>query len=376
MPDHPSRPGLPLPRVARAAGMAALLLVALSLFSNLAHPRPLDFLSFWGAGRLALAGDPASAYDSAAHLALGRAIGGLDGYMTFVYPPPFLAILLPFALMPFGVATLVWVCANFGIFIAAIRRAAPVGAWHALSFPPVLHNVLIGQAGLLVAAIFALAQRWLEARPFRAGLLLGCLVLKPQLGLMLPIALLAGAQWRAIGGAALSAVAILLLGAMLFGPDSYRAMIAAMPDYGRLALESPLAHMKMASLYAALRHSGLPSDAALLVHGAVASGVALLVWTAWRRPGAVDAKWMILLCATAIATPYALPYDLAFLILPFGWLARQGAALRLLVPLWCLTGLGLLTGFGAWNGPNLLPLATLGLFALTWRHGVSRSGSA
>jgi len=39
---------------------------------------------------------------------------------------------------------------------------------------------------------------------FRAGGLLGLLIYKPQLGLLIPVALLAGRHWRASEGVAVS----------------------------------------------------------------------------------------------------------------------------------------------------------------------------
>lgn len=368
---------LPFGTTARIAAIVALFLVALALFSNIAHPRQLDFMSFWAAARLTLAGLPASAYDSAAHVGAQAAVGRFDGFMTFVYPPPFLGVVLPFGLLPFGIATLCWALACLVIAVAALHRTVSGASWHALAFPPFVHNLMIGQAGLLFAALFLMAGRWIESHPFRAGLLLGCLALKPQLGLLLPVALLAGGHWRTISGVVLSAGLIHAAALLAFGAESYRAMLALMPDYSRLALESPLAWRKMASVYASLRLAGLSLETALALHCAVALIAAGLVWHAWRRPATMAAKWALLLCATALASPYMLPYDLAFLLLPFLRLARVGTAPGLLALLWLSTGLGLLGAFGLWSGPNLLPLATIGLLALCWRDArVSRAARA
>jgi hypothetical protein len=47
----------------------------------------------------------------------------------------------------------------------------------------------------------------LERRPYLAGSLFGLMIFKPQLGLLLPVALIAGRQWRVFAAAAATAPA-------------------------------------------------------------------------------------------------------------------------------------------------------------------------
>src|SRR3974377_325144 len=66
-------------------------------------PLGTDFLSFWAASKLALAGHAPQVYHIARHAAAERsAFGGAEaGYSAFFYPPFYLLICLPFALLPY-----------------------------------------------------------------------------------------------------------------------------------------------------------------------------------------------------------------------------------------------------------------------------------
>src|SRR5947199_372602 len=71
--------------------------------------------------------------------------------------------------------------------------------------------------GFLTAALLGGALHLLDRRPWLAGVLIGCLAYKPQFGVLIPIALLAGGRWTTIGAAvatvaALFAVSVLALG--------------------------------------------------------------------------------------------------------------------------------------------------------------------
>jgi hypothetical protein len=55
------------------------------------HPSPVDFISFWAAGRMG-----AGAYDIAAHHALEATVVSVKGAQPFPYPPPFIFVIGPF----------------------------------------------------------------------------------------------------------------------------------------------------------------------------------------------------------------------------------------------------------------------------------------
>src|SRR5579863_9754443 len=84
--------------------VAALAWIALARGGLDAEGKPLgtDFLSFWTAARLALSGQAGAPYDVAAHWAAQKAaFGEKVGYSAFFYPPIFLLIVAPLALLPY-----------------------------------------------------------------------------------------------------------------------------------------------------------------------------------------------------------------------------------------------------------------------------------
>jgi hypothetical protein len=350
--------------------LTILFVVLAEFVKNAIHPIDRDFISFWGAARLVLEGTPSAAYDRAALHAVQAAAATFDGgEMPFPYPPAFLLLLAPFALLPFPLAMAAWTVATFPAYLIAVRRMFPASGWLAAAFPPVLVNAVLGQNAFVTAGLFVGGLLVLPKRPFVAGLLLGCLAIKPQLGLLLPVALLASGQWRAIGGAAVSSVGVLLVGAAVFGMAATSSWIAQMPLYMSIARDGLVGWHKLGSVYAALRQAGMGADPALLIHGAVALTAAAAVWRVWRAPKADPrAKAAILAAGTMLASPYLFLYDAMILVVPFLWLAGTKVSPAWLVLLWCVPLVTIAQTFG-FNGPvNLNPLVPLALLGLVYRQ--------
>src|SRR4029453_3888640 len=82
-----------------ALALLILCLISLEFVRNAIHPSDRDFVSFWAAGKLALSGTPALAYDNQALHALQAQFVTFTGHveMPFAYPPALLFLILPFA---------------------------------------------------------------------------------------------------------------------------------------------------------------------------------------------------------------------------------------------------------------------------------------
>src|SRR5260370_3440078 len=106
----------------------------------------------------------------------------------------------------------------------------------AVAWIPVIYALQLGQPGLFVALGVAGSYALLRKhRPFLSGLALGVIVLKPQLGFLLPLALLAGGRYRAVAGAAVGIGLLLLASAVNVGPDG----IAAYAQLLRFSADGP-----------------------------------------------------------------------------------------------------------------------------------------
>src|SRR6185437_7326088 len=105
------------------------------------------------AGRMALSGDAASAYDWPLHKAAEvRALGhDFGGYYGWHYPPPFLFVAAVLALLPYLGAVLVWLAGTLAAYALTLRAILGdrAGIFVALGFPAAIWNVTAGQNGFL-----------------------------------------------------------------------------------------------------------------------------------------------------------------------------------------------------------------------------------
>lgn len=364
----------------RLAAMAVALLFlfigVVALVTMLGDPYQMDFVSYWAAARLVLQGNPAGAYDVTLHRAVELGAIPLAGALPFAYPPCFLLVLAPFGLLAYPAAAAAWVLLTFAAYGAALRRWAPDRIWLALSFPPLLVNAITGQAGFLTAALFVGGMKLLPKRPFAAGLLLGLLAVKPQLGLLLPLALLAGREWRAIAGAAAAAIGLVLTSLILFGWAPWQAWLGNAGLIASIASEGLAGWHRMASVYGALRFAGLAAAPAWIAHALVALAAAGAACLIWYRTGDPRAKAAALAAATALASPYLFVYDMLILVVPFLWLMQRGRHWLPLALVWAILFLGLLQVAGWSGGPNLAPLAPIVLLTLILLQPRGLSASA
>ena len=135
------------------------------------------------------------------HMPARREIfGPAAPFYAWGYPPYFLALAALFALFPYLLALVLWQATTLPLYLGAVGAALPrtrttllVGA----AFPAVFINLSAGHNGFLTAGLLGLGLIVLDRRPILAGILFGCLAYKPQYGLLLPVALAAGFQWRA-----------------------------------------------------------------------------------------------------------------------------------------------------------------------------------
>ena len=348
-------------------------------------PQPVDFVAFWSAGRLAEQGRPQAAYDLNAISGQEHAAAALapDVTLPFFYPPPFLVVCVPFALLPYFGGLLAFVAAQMAALLAVLRRIEPAGwGWlPLLAFPGLLINAATGQNGCITATLFALPMLLLDRQPFLAGLCFGGLVYKPQLALCVPVALLAARRWRAVAGAALSSVLIVLLSLAIFGTDVWWAFLHA----ARLA-QSGLADNRagwnnLQSLFAAARLAGAPVWLAYGLQAVLAATVlAALALIARRRPGG-GAEAALVSAAAVLCTPYVLDYDLALAGAPLAWLAARAQRGGWLPWEKLLCGAAFLWPLvarqaSAKAGLPLGPLILLGLFAMVARRAWAGSRSA
>lgn len=287
-----------------------------------------DFLSFWTTGQMLH--DHANVYDVAAHTATQRAFyASDDGHTAFFYPPTFLPFCWPLGLLGYFPALALWLVATGAAYLLALRAwlkqvglAQPLLVLFA-AFPPVLIAVTHGQTSFLVAALLGLGALLVPRQPWLAGLLLGLATIKPQFGLLVPVALLLTREWRAIGGAVLGAVLLGAVSTLAFGRQIWADWFHIGSAAQGAMDQGAVGYAKMQSLLAAAMLLGAPSSMAYALQGALTLAVAgAVAWASWGRRFDLPLA-ALMLAGAPLATPFVLDYDMVLLAFPLIWLASQ-----------------------------------------------------
>ncbi|ABF07541.1 glycosyl transferase family 87 [Cupriavidus metallidurans] len=347
-----------------------------------------DFVVFWSTAKLALSSGAAAPYDLGAlrHVELsavpGLAIG--DGVLPWLYPPMSLWFVLPFGLLPYGLATFVFLVGGVAWFAWALCRTL---SWRdarlaAVAFPGIVVVLATGQNSLWLAGCAGLALTCLRSRPLLAGVLLGVVAMKPQLALMVPVALLCARAWRALGAMVFTTLVLTVASLLVFGSEPFAAFLrnAAM---ARESVEQGSALMaRMPTVFASIK---LISGGLLLpyaIHGLVAAAALASVVYAWSRPCSFALRAAVLVVAGLLVPAYLYDYDLVFLGLAIAWLGAHGhragwlrGERELLVLLWLMPLWSHVTGPEIGFQP--LPLGLMLALALgVWRIRLERMDKA
>lgn len=303
--------------------------VAMSRDTLDVHGNPLgtDFLSFWSAANLFWQNRPAAAYDHAALYAVEQSVAGPDSPLyTWLYPPMAFLMTAPLAALPYLPALAAWLGVTLIGYLTALCRILPDqrALLPIAAFAPIFINLGHGQNGFLSGALLGWGLILLPRRPWLAGILMGTLIYKPQLGLLLPVALLAAGNWRALLGAGLAAVVLSVSSYALMGVEVWTAFLAK-SAYSRLMLEQGLVPWyKMISSFASARMLGAPVGLAWTLQALVGLTAVVAVWRVWRAPVPYLVKVAALATGTLLAAPLALDYDATLLGIAVAALAAEG----------------------------------------------------
>ncbi len=320
---------------------AALLAAAAALYgwavflSTFHHPGSIgfdyiapgsDWMVLYGAIRLAIThhfgltrdGDGFTAYinSSFAHLLPQRLF-----YRPWVYPPSFLIILLPFGLLGFAASYAAFQVTGALLLGSALLfkpdrpEAAKWIALAALLCPAASINAVDGQCGFLVAGLLVLGLRLLPTRPLLAGVILGLGSVKPQFGLMVPVAMLAIRQWRGMLGALISSCGLAMSSVAVFGWQPWLWWLGrAASSYGDAGSKWVISGRIWGnSVYTCAELLGASPLLTQVLQVAAIALAMILVYRAWRRPLQPDRRLAILLAASILAAPHSSTYDMILL---------------------------------------------------------------
>ena len=317
-----------------------------------------DYIQFYVLGSLFNDGRTDALYDGSAHLAEGRRriTPDLRLHAEHVNYGPQLAL----AFSPLARLRFEWSLAIFLVLTAAVYALAVWLVWRECPalrghgrlvallasgsplFVTVVRYAQLSAVSLLIFSIALVALR--RRREFAAGLAIGCLAFKPQLGIVVAIALVAARQWRVVAGAAIAALAQLGIGWLVGGTDGMAAYLKV--------LWTLLLNPSLVQLYPSEIHSlggffqllvPWPSVvAACSLIGLIAALVAAV--RGWSSTAPQTVRWGLLVLLTVLASPHLIAYNLVLLTVPLlvfaDWCARnvehplQPRVALLLVPIY------------------------------------------
>lgn len=321
--------------------------------------RPLgtDFANVWTAGVMALEGQPLGVYDPPLHHQMQIdtfANPDMDFY-GWHYPPFFLMIAIALALLPYGTALLIWMVLTLPLYMTVLSRIVPgrLARLVILAFPGTLINLLHGQNGFLSAALLGAGLLCLDRRPVVAGVAFGLLSYKPQLGVLIPLVLIATARWKVFGVATLTVGVLLGASTALFGIDIWQAFYANTQFTREVVLEAgAMGWEKPQSVFAAVRAVGGSISLAYALQGALAVCVGIATIWMWRTQVDFSIKAAGLVTGALLVTPYVMDYDLVMLALSLAW----------------FTAYGLKSGFLDWEKTALAAVWAVPLFSRVVAH--------
>jgi hypothetical protein len=223
----------PARNLAVAGAAAAVVLLAVYdlgvwIQTILADSFHNDLSFYYAAARLGLTHGWSGLYDLRLQQEQLQAIGSqirVAELARYISPPPLAWLVVPFTVLPFQWAYVLWSVVLVLALALTWLLASPGSGWSrvlylvaAIGWLPVIYGLQLGQPGMLialgVAACYALVQR---DREVAAGAVLGVMVLKPQLAILVPAALLLTGRWRAFAAATVVLAILVALSALALG---------------------------------------------------------------------------------------------------------------------------------------------------------------
>lgn len=287
-------------------------------FSVLSERLPYwDFTNLWAGSKIALGGNAAALFDAETYRAALRAmLSPLLPDQEWSYPPSIALVGAPLAQLPIFAAYLVWTFGTIACLYFAIKPLKLPFVVHiaAAVSPAVLVNTVFGQNGALTGALLIGGLLIVQKRPILAGVLFGLLTIKPHLGILVPVCLIASQNWRTFGSAAVASVLVFLATGFAFGFDTWPMFLANTGPLMTAILEAPYPqpyHANAMTVFIGARSIGASLSVAYAAQLAAALTAALLVIWLWRPSNPVDHRMRALLTATLaiVATPYGYSYD-------------------------------------------------------------------
>lgn len=357
MRSAPSRDRLP-PLWLSAAAVTAAITVAFGVMLWVDHfvsaPYEEDFRLTYVAAEIGLTRGWSHIYDLDLQRQLSAGFsprgGEINSARNFVTPPPLAWLVAPFTLLPIPTGYLIWTLGSLVALIAAWWLVCPGKGLArvtllltSLALYPVYYTFWLGQTGVVSLASLGLTW-WLlkRGRWAPAGAVMAfALFLKPQLLLLLPVALLVSGRWRPVFYCA-------LVGAILAAIS-----LASLGSHGIAAYADDVAYTYTNPIHRAMTYAYLFGRGPVATGVEVAAGLVALT-LAWYRRDRMDLVFALGIVGSTASAFYLHTYDPVVLVLP-AWVVL-GSGVSVPQRVWLLLGIAA-AQFIAFGLPIPMPAA-------------------
>jgi hypothetical protein len=301
-----------------------------------------DFLNTWFFGKAAYLAHPGRFYDHDLYMQWISEIVPQDIYNhLWSYPPSFFFLAAPFGALPYPLAFAAWTVAGLMALYAVVRNRAkghndfgpnaskiiekPGSTFShttlvivaILCSPAALFCLIGGQISLFMAAIMLAALGLIDRRPILSGLLIALCTIKPQMGFLIPVLLIASRRWLVLAVATLGTLFLVFASSAIWG-------FGIWSDYVQLGLPAQIADTNdtytvlapwSPTITTAMIMAGLKPESAMLVQLAFTALAAALVGIGCAQNSVLkrpmdDRRIAFFLACSIVASPYLLAHDL------------------------------------------------------------------
>jgi hypothetical protein len=301
-----------------------------------------DYIYFYVMGSLISEGRAAALYEPDAHLAEGRR--RIDPQLNLYAPysnygPQVAAVFAPLSRLTFGrslavflILTAVAYAASVWLLWTLTPALRPYGALVAIlaagspAFFSLIRYAQLSGLSLLLLSLALVAL--VHDRRFLAGLVIGLMVFKPQLGVVIALVMILAGEWRIVAGAALAASAELAGGWLVSGSTVMGQYVGVLVT---LARDPSLVQIYPGEVHSLRGFFHLLTGSPVVLSLVSILAVAVAVWSgvrAWKSEMPVTMKWGLLVVLTVLASPHLLTYDLVLLTIPLVVFADWAVAQR------------------------------------------------
>jgi len=335
----------------------------------------VDFDSFYLSGLLVGRDKIDDVYNFIKLAEYQKEFSGEVAFLPWTYPPQFDVLVAVLAMLPKGLAYLIFMAATLAGYLLGLSRIA--GARFPLilllSFPYLCINLGCGQNGFLSGGLIVLTCLAFSRNSGIAGIPLGLMIIKPHLAVVFAALTAFDRRWRIAAVAALTIGASSICATLLLGEGVWAAFLDGVRQSGILLRLGAYPLYRMVSAYATARSLGVPASISFVCQGVAALSLIAVIFACRNKP--MRLKLGLVAVASPLISPYAYDYDVTILIVGLAYLidhiieqGREGER-------WLVYGLVLLPGLVVFGEISVLSVTSAASAARPFENHVASAAA-